>query len=210
VTSAPLPTAILFLRLPEPGRVKTRLAASVGDLRAAQFYASMARGVVERLRGGPWHLEVHHAPGTPAAGRSLAAWLGADGLAYHPQAEGDLGRRMERALAGALASGAPAAVLASDVPGLGPRHLAEAFGVLAAGDADLVLGPSPDGGYYLLALAAGPPPELFRGIRWSSDAVLSATRSAAERLGLRVHQLEPLVDVDRVEDLGTLGAVGEP
>jgi uncharacterized protein len=207
------PAALVFLRLPEPGRVKTRLAAGVGAGAAARIYEALARGVVERLRLGPWRLEVHFAPGLPEAGKAVRAWLEHDTgdastgptLRYVPQVEGDLGMRMERALAGALASGAPAAVLASDVPGLGPRHLAEAFRFLEASAADLVLGPCPDGGYYLMALRSGPPPPgLFRGVPWSTDRVLETTLSAARDAGLRVHMLEPLTDVDRPEDLGEL------
>jgi uncharacterized protein len=207
------PTALVFLRLPERGRVKTRLAAGVGAARAARIYEELASGVVRRLRTGPWELEVHFSPGSDEAGSAVRAWLDqgtaaapdAPPLRYVPQVEGDLGMRMKRALAGALGRGAPAAVLASDVPGLGPRHLAEAFRVLEADAADIVLGPSPDGGYYLLALrSAAPPSELFDGVPWSTDRVLDTTLRIARGVGLRAHLLEPLADVDRPEDLDHL------
>ncbi len=204
------PSALVFLRLPEPGRVKTRLAEGLGPEAAARIYEAMARGVVERLREGPWRLEIHFAPGTAGTGERVRAWLDGSGdrpggpppLHLVPQSGEDLGMRMERALTRALARGAPAAVLASDVPGLGPRHLSEAFRILGDHTADLVVGPSPDGGYYLLGLRDEPAPGgLFRGLPWSTHEVLPTTLRVARALGLRVHMLEPLADVDRPEDL---------
>lgn len=189
--------------------MKTRLAADLGAEEATRIYALMARTVVDRLRSGPWHLQVHWTGGDPTGHpgheppEPLLRWLEpGPTLSYHPQVGGDLGMRMGRALHAALASGAggPAAVLASDVPDLGPRHLEEAFRALDEDRADLVLGPCPDGGYYLLA-ARAPVPELFRDMPWSTNRVLELTRGRAAAAGLRVHLLEPLADVDRASDL---------
>jgi uncharacterized protein len=204
------PTAALLLRLPEPGKVKTRLARSVGPEAATRVYAAMARGLVERLRDGPWALAIHHTPSTPEAAAELRGWLEAPdseaSFRFHGQPEGDLGMRMEHALSAGIAPGAPAAVLATDVPGLGPRQVGRAFDKLEANEADLVLGPCPDGGFYLLAVARSPaPPELFRDHPWSTAEVLDRTVRIAGSMGLRVHLLEPLVDVDEVEDLAGTG-----
>jgi uncharacterized protein len=210
----PAGTAAFLVRVPEVGKVKTRLAADLGPEEATRIYARMARQVVDRLRAGPWRLQVHWTGGEdPAPGSAdappepLLRWLDADAtLSFHPQSGGDLGMRMERAMATALASraGGPAAVLASDVPDLGPRHLEEAFRMLNEDRADLVLGPCPDGGYYLLALRA-PEPSLFRDMPWSTDRVADRTLERARAGGLRTHLLELLVDVDRAADLSGTG-----
>jgi len=199
---------MVFARTPVPGQVKTRLAAEVGAARATRIYRTLAAGTVERLRGtgSPardpgvhWDLEIHYTPPDAEAEAFMRGWLG-EGPGFAPQVEGDLGMRMEAALRGALAEGAPAAcVVASDVPDLGPLQVGEAFRALEGG-ADVVFGPAPDGGYYLVALRS-PRPSLFRGIPWSTSEVLERSLSAAREAGLRVHLLEPLRDVDRASDL---------
>jgi len=193
---------MVFARTPVPGRVKTRLAAEVGAERATRIYEALAAGTVGRLLGAgaaAWDLEVHFTPPDAESEGLMRAWLG-EGPHLVPQVEGDLGMRMEAAMAEALAEGAPAAcVIASDVPDLGPLQVSAAFRALEGG-ADVVFGPSPDGGYYLLALRS-PRPPLFREIPWSTPEVLERSLSAARGEALRVHLLEPLRDVDRASDL---------
>ncbi len=129
----------------------------------------------------------------------MASWLG-EGFIYRPQGPGDLGRKMLRAFRGAFREGSEmAALVGSDLPGLGLRIVEEAFGFLRR--ADLVLGPARDGGYYLVGMKA-PCPGLFEGIPWGTALVLEETLARAQRLGLGVELLEPLADVDRPEDLG--------
>ncbi|TVP47877.1 MAG: glycosyltransferase [Gemmatimonadales bacterium] len=203
-----LPRVMVFARTPVPGQVKTRLAAEVGAERATRIYQALAAGTVERLRGAgvpesdleiPWDLEIHFTPPDAGSGTLMRAWLG-EGVGFVPQAEGDLGMRMDAAIRKALAGGAPAAcVVASDVPDLGPRQVGEAFRALDGG-ADVVFGPSPDGGYYLVALRS-PRASLFRGIPWSTPEVLEQSLLLARREALRVHLLEPLRDVDLAADL---------
>ena len=210
---------MVFVRTPVPGTVKTRLAAEVGAAQATRIYRKLAEGTVRRLTAnrGPdrhglpgWHVEVHFTPSDATSAAEIQAWLGGNpDLAFVPQAEGgDLGMRMEAALRTALARGAPSAcVVGSDVPALGPRQVEAAFQALAGG-ADLVLGPSPDGGYYLVGARAGTPlrdSPLFHRMPWSTGQVLSESLRRARALGLRVHQLEPLADVDRAEDLPAAG-----
>jgi uncharacterized protein len=193
---------MVFARTPVPGQVKTRLAAEVGDERATRIYEALAAGTVDRLRGAEspaWKLEVHYTPPDAESRAVMRAWLG-EGPHLVPQVEGDLGMRMEAAIRSALAEGAPAAcIVASDVPGLGPLQVGAAFRAFEDG-ADVVFGPSPDGGYYLVALRS-PRPSLFRRIPWSTSEVLERSLSAARGAGLRVDLLEPLRDVDRVSDL---------
>lgn len=218
------PTVVVFVRTPVPGTVKTRLAADVGAARATEIYRKLAEGTVQRLSGTRgrepqegrpgWRVEVHFTPSDPTSAAEIRGWLGGNPeLAFYPQAEeGDLGMRMEAALCEALARGAPSAcVVGSDVPALGPLQVEAAFQALS-GEADLVLGPSPDGGYYLVGVRAGTPlrnSPLFHRMPWSTDRVLRESLHRARALGLRVHRLEPLADVDRAEDLPGTGLFPE-
>jgi hypothetical protein len=123
------------------------------------------------------------------------------------------GDRLERALQGAFdRAGSPVVVVGTDVPNLAARHLVEALGLLAGSPDRVVVGPSPDGGFYLLA-AARPIPGLAAAARWCRrDALVSLCRSLAEA-GREVVLLEPLVDLDRPASLDvwltTAGARGE-
>ncbi|CAN5697510.1 TIGR04282 family arsenosugar biosynthesis glycosyltransferase [soil metagenome] len=197
-----LPRVIVFARTPVPGQVKTRLAAEVGAEQATRIYEALAAGTVDRLRNSAspaWDLEIHYTPPDAESAAHIRSWLG-DGLVLIPQVEGDLGMRMEAAIGKALAEGAPAAcVIASDVPDLGPLQVEAAFRALA-GSADVVFGPSPDGGYYLVALRS-PCPSLFRSMPWSTPEVLKRSLSAVRQEALCAHLLEPLRDVDQASDL---------
>jgi len=197
------PTVLLFVRAPIPGQVKTRLARTLGAQRATELYRSLGRGIADRLRSGPWAFRIYGTPATPEALESLEAWLEPETGSLFPQGEGDLGERLAHALSQALEAGGPACVVASDVPELGAGEVEAAFRALAGG-ADLVFGPSPDGGYYLLALARWVP-ELFREIPWSTPETLEASLDRAAQLGLQVTLLSPLRDVDEAEDLEALG-----
>lgn len=187
--------ALLFAKAPRPGEVKTRLVPAIGARAAADLYRSMAGDAVKRLRCPGYDLVVCYDP--PTAAPEVRAWLGED-VVLMPQAAGDLGRRMDRALGAALKIASAACVVGTDVPDLTARVVEEAFEALEG--ADLVIGPAEDGGYYLLALKR-PIPELFQGMPWSTPDVLRRTLAAAQRLGLRVGTLETLRDVDTPADL---------
>ena len=99
----------------------------------------------------------------------------------------------------AFADGATAAVImGTDCPELDAEVLDSAFANL--GPDRLVLGPARDGGYYLIGLT-GPAPKLFEAMPWGGDQVISETLRRADAEGLAVHQLRPLNDIDRPEDL---------
>ena len=118
---------------------------------------------------------------------------------YQSQSEGDLGHRMSCAFADSLGQGRRRVVLiGSDCPGITAKVLNAAFSHL--NHYDLVLGPTTDGGYYLIGLRA-PSPELFQDLPWGTADVLEMTLSRAASLGLRTILLEPLTDIDRPEDL---------
>ena len=116
-----------------------------------------------------------------------------------PQEGEDLGARMSGAMQKAFSLGHRRVILiGTDLPNLTRRHLSEAVNDL--GSHDLVLGPTLDGGYYLIALSR-PVPELFCGLAWSTTTVLEETKKKAASLKLSVTLLRSLRDLDDLEDL---------
>lgn len=195
---------LLFGKLPEPGRTKTRLSPRLGEEAAARLYRGFLDDAAEIVRA------------VEAAGREL--WIGRrEGarrtlarrypfLDVRWQPAGDLGRRMRVALGAAFRSGAERAlVFGSDHPTLPASHLAEMLDRLDGADASL--GPTADGGYYALALRRSAWPaarQLFEGIDWSTSSVLDQTRSRARAAGLSVHEAPAWYDVDEPADLARL------
>jgi hypothetical protein len=188
---------LVFVKAARAGKVKTRLAAAVGDAAAAALYRAMAEQVMEATRpAGGYQRLVCFDP--PDAREEVRAWLG-DDEALLPQGDGDLGARMAAAFAEAFRRGAArVAIIGTDAPAVSRARVEEALRGLD--DHEVVLGPARDGGYYLLALDR-PRPALFEGIPWSTAAVLAATTERAEAHGLRVRLLPPEGDVDTLEDV---------
>src|SRR6202035_2050979 len=125
------------------------------------------------------------------------------GVRHVAQRSADFGSRFEGALAGAFAragEGGSLMVVGTDVPRLGSRHLKAALALLAEDGARVVLGPSPDGGLYLLA-AARPLPGLGSAVRWCRGETMDSLRRALAAGGRPVVLLESLSDLDRPADL---------
>jgi rSAM/selenodomain-associated transferase 1 len=121
-----------------------------------------------------------------------------------PVARSDIGGCLNQVLSCLLAAGHPQAIaLSADNPTLPLAHLQHATTRL--GDVDVILGPSEDGGYYLIGLKQ-PHPELFRDIDWSTARVTDQTVSRAEALGLSVALLPSWYDVDTPVDVDRLRA----
>ncbi|RJR33426.1 MAG: DUF2064 domain-containing protein [Desulfobacteraceae bacterium] len=189
---------IVFGRYPAPGRVKTRLAQSLGRARAGELQRRITEGILSRVQrfSSVRSVDVEICfDGTTE--RKMRRWLGPRYL-YSGQKDGDLGERMKAALDAAFRDGCRRVVLhGTDIPGLTHSLLEEAFHKLR--DTDLVLGPSTDGGYWLLGL--GRPADLFEGIPWGTNSVLEKTILKAKAVGLNIHLLNALTDVDDLEDL---------
>lgn len=114
-----------------------------------------------------------------------------------PQVRGDLGRRMEAAMRGHPPG--PVVLVGTDVPDLGPGQVAEAFAALGTHDA--VFGPAEDGGYWLVGLRFRPTaPDVFSDIAWSTPHTLADTLAQLTKR-FSYHLLNPLSDIDDVEDL---------
>ena len=199
------PTLLVFARAPRPGAVKTRLARTLGDEQAAALYRRMGRLVLDQVAGAPATVTVCFTP--DGAEQEVRDWLGPGAVRYWPQGSGDLGARMSRMFDRAFEASGRAVVIGTDAPAVDETTIRRALQALDSADA--VLGPSRDGGYYLLGLRH-PRPGLFTGIRWSTGTVMSETVERARAAGLAVTFLEVESDIDTAADLtpGVVRALG--
>jgi uncharacterized protein len=194
---------IVFGRYPRPGKTKTRLIPALGPVGAAELQRRLTErtvAVAKRcLRRTGARLAVHHDGGSK---KQMQHWLGKRDIDHVPQARGDLGERMFQSLQWAFDQGARRVVLVgTDIPGLAPEHLETAFDRL--GRHDLVIGPSQDGGYWLVGMSR--PENIFEGIAWSTATVLETTLNLARRKGMTPSLLDPLSDLDNSDDLDRVG-----
>jgi rSAM/selenodomain-associated transferase 1 len=185
------PVVIIFARAPRLGAVKRRLAAGIGARGALRFYRAMLAATAWPIaRDSRWRTILAI---TPPGARADWARLAPPGTPRMAQVAGDLGRRMEKALAPF-----PRAILiGSDIPGLGPADIAAGFRAL--GRADAVFGPALDGGYWLVGFGPRRPHKPFAKARWSSPNALADTMANFHRH--RIALLPPKRDVDSAEDL---------
>lgn len=201
-------TAILvFAKLPEPGRVKTRLARDLGDAAALRLYKAFVGDLLDTLNQTGHSVEICCHPAD--ALERMRDWLGSS-YAYRPQQGADLGERMANALSAAFREGRKAAVLVgTDLPDLPGAILSAAFaGLERTGTA---LGPSPDGGYYLIGFtAAAFRHDVFRDIPWSTEAVFSRTWDRMAENGLSPTLLPVWNDIDTLADLAALSGPDWP
>jgi len=200
------PLLVIAVKAPAPGRVKTRLTVG-GELSAegaALLAAASLLDTVEACRHPCVGAEVRIAlDGDPADQPEELSREGSPPT--FPQKGGSLGERLIAVFSDCFdeAAGRPVCVIGGDAPHLPPALLAEAFGRLATGGTDAVLGPSEDGGYYLVGLKS-PQPELFRDIPWSTDAVLSETLARAADSRVAAALLPRWYDIDTPEDVARL------
>lgn len=190
---------ILFAKAPVPGRVKTRLQPALSGEQSSRLYEAFVRDSLAsaRLCEGV-EVSVAYAP---LPRRPDVSWLESP-PSWFPQADGDLGERLTDAFARAFKAGAAKVVaIGSDCPDLEPAILRRAFEQLD--EAEVVLGPALDGGYYLVGLRSAMP-HLFTKMEWSTRDVLARTLNRLRLRGETYRLLEPRQDVDTVADLYSL------
>lgn len=178
-------------KLPRAGHVKTRLAAQIGAPEATRFYRVTLARLLRKLSRDPrWTTVLAVAPDT-----AVDAPVWPAGVPVIGQGSGDLGRRMQCVM-DALPPG-PAIIVGSDIPGIEPGHIAEAFRLL--GDKDVVFGPADDGGYWLVGQKRCPRvAKIFKDVRWSGPHAREDTLSNCA--GLSVGYAATLSDVDDEAD----------
>lgn len=196
---------LVFVRYPEPGRVKTRLAATVGHTVAAELYRAFVEDILVACRSASCAVNVMVSePGDVERTRAwLGEALGRETVCLAQQGR-DLGERMAAAFHGAFARGFEEVILiGSDIPDLPAGVLSKGFDALRRHDA--VLGPCRDGGYYLVGFRSGGfRPEVFQGVHWSTASVFFETCRLMEQHRLSLEVLPAWEDVDTFEDLERL------
>lgn len=180
-----------MVKEPRPGRVKTRLGRQIGMTGAAWWYRHQTRRLLWRLRDPRWSVVLAVAPDR----EGLLSRVWPPNLDRLPQGRGDLGQRMARMLRN---TPGPTVLIGSDIPGVRATHIAEAFRNL--GRSPSVIGPAPDGGFWLVGLAhpVRASSALFHSVRWSHPETLTDTLPT---LPQPVARVRTLADVDDASDL---------
>ncbi len=186
----------VLAKAPVPGRVKTRLAATAGEHVAARVYRQVTEQVLRVAvdTGMPVTLACAPGPAHPFFHQLRRR----HGVALCTQPAGGLGRRLQLLLHGGVRSDGTSAVVGADCAGLTGDLLRGAAQALAAGN-DGAIAPAQDGGYVLLAVRRAYP-ALFRGVPWSTSAVLATTRRRARSAGIQLTQLPTSWDLDDERD----------
>ncbi len=193
---------VIMAKAPTPGRVKTRLAASVGAEAACELYVSFLRDLRRRLDGAAWDVVWAMAPPGARLEEVLPHSTGSP-LCYLDQRGGDLGERMWHVFEDLFASGARrVAMLGADAPLIDAGDVGQVFAALAG--KDVVLVPANDGGYCLVALARAV--DVFTGVEMGGDRVLRRTLELCTANGLVCGKLASSLDVDTIEDVRDLEA----
>ena len=193
------PVCIVMVKAPRAGAVKTRLVPPLTGAQAATLATCFAADTLACVRRVVSEVIMAYAP---ADGRApLEALLPHGDLVWLEQQGEDLGERLETAAGHAFAHGyGPVIVAGADSPTLPASFVERAVASLGAGDSDVVLGPTDDGGYYLVGLRR-PSSGLFQNVAWSTPHAYRQTFDNAARLNLRTLELPRWYDVDTFKDL---------
>ena len=180
---------VIFARRPQLGCVKSRLARDIGNVEAQRFYRANLFALARRISsGGGWNTWIAVTPDTSA---NLAR-LWPRHIGRLRQGKGTLGSRMTRCMVRFGCE--PVVIVGSDTPQISRLHIVRAF--LSLRGNDIVFGPSPDGGYWLVGAAQGARiGNLFENIRWSTESALFDTMNNVKP-GTRVSSIQTLADID--------------
>lgn len=200
------PALMLFAKEPVPGAAKTRLMPRYTAAQSAQI-AELLICETAKLAALNWTGEVYLCA-APSADHPLFRELARRfDMSLIDQGPGDLGARMQRAIADGVDRHGAAAVIGCDVPHC-PHEILHAANTALARGAN-VLGATEDGGYYFIGLRR-PAPELFHDIAWGTDSVYATTLARARGLGIAFEALPRLRDIDTAEDLAVVAETFEP
>ncbi len=191
---------VVMARYPEAGKTKTRLARTIGNERTVSLYQAFLTDLAQRFAVQMYDLHWAYTP--PEANfRAFIATLAppyAQYMTCFPQQGADLGARLHHVFMETHKRGFERTiVIGSDSPHISLAIVANAYKALD--EADVVLGPAEDGGYYLIAMRQ--PHDVFTGIPMSTSVVRQMTIELAHRQELLVRLLQPLLDVDELPDL---------
>ncbi len=191
---------LVFLKFPEAGKVKTRLAAEIGPNEALRLYSILARrslGIASDLIEARADIDGIICYDPPDK-KQFIAQIYPGPWKFIAQKGETLGYRMRNAFEAAFGLGYGQAVLmGTDIADLDVGDLCEAFGAL--GEGKTPVGPASDGGYYVIGLGR-PCPEAFNLMSWSTSDVFQETVTSLDKIGHRIAILSERRDVDRLDD----------
>ncbi len=192
---------VLFARFPENGKVKSRLAATYGAEFVMHLYDNFVADTLDKVKGTGVPFIIAFDP--PDKEDDMRRHFGRDHV-YMPQEGNHLGTRMHLAFCRCFARGFDSAILiGSDIPDLPEEILAEALSSLE--DHDMAIGPSRDGGYYLIGFKKDTLTlQVFENIPWGTSTVLAETMRVSTARGDHVHLLPQWRDIDTPDDLTDL------
>lgn len=191
----------MFVKYPDKGKVKSRLSQYWDEDMVVRLYRAFIEDLLERLSNGDYRFRIAYHPRERK--NDFSKDFG-NTYSYMPQTGTGLGKKMQNAFKKCFSDGYQAVVvIGSDSPDLPPQIIKEAFQALEKSDA--VIGPSYDGGYYLIGFCIESfTPEAFEGIDWGTESVYKTTMDILESAGKRVHVLPAWRDIDRPEDVVAL------
>jgi len=196
----------VMAKAPVAGMVKTRLVPPLTHEQAAELYRALLLDQLEHLTA--LTIADRYLVFAPDSAAPLMEGLAPAGFQCLPQGGGDLGERMNGIFTELWGRGHRNVVLiGSDVPALPLDYLAKSFDFLTT--KRVVLGPSRDGGYYLVGMNQ-PTPEIFYDMTWSHDQILAQTAGRLAQFGLQPALLPQWFDIDKAEDLKQLEALSAP
>jgi uncharacterized protein len=190
----------IFAKYPEPGRVKTRLAAEIGNTEALRIYRACTEMVLAATASpvGSAGYDVALACWPPKKIDAMAQWLDSH-IKILGQHGHDLGSRMHNVFAEGFTEGyTKVIIIGTDCPAVTHELIMQAFAGLDS--AAVVIGPASDGGYYLIGLRHTMP-ALFEGISWGTELVFNQTLAHCRALKITCALLPELRDIDRRDDL---------
>lgn len=195
---------ILFTRVPKPGLTKTRLLPVLSPDQCASLHWAFLKDLADLYRELDAHLFIAYAPDPDWE------WLKSvfPNAGYFPQKGNDLGERMYRVIRKVLDLGYESVILTgADLPMMTAKHIDSGFAALETND--IAIGPTSDGGYYLIGMKK-PCREVFRVEGYGEASVFENTVMAAKNAGLSVGLALPCDDVDTPEDLKALAETAHP
>ena len=187
---------IIFVKYPQPGSVKTRLRKTIGARKATLLYKLFVKSILEATNSNTYRRMIFYTPAGKE--KEIKDWLG-EGREVYLQRGNNLGERLSNAFQFAFQNGARSVVaIGTESPLLDKKSILKAFKELK--NKSCVIGPSQDGGYYLLGLSKFKR-EIFQNINWGTDRVFKQTLNAIKKSKLKFCLLELGFDVDTIDDL---------
>jgi hypothetical protein len=177
---------VVMAKTPELGKVKTRLAATLGDKQTLSVYEFLLNTTLNAVKNSGLTARVYWT--SKPNDHSGEIFL---------QVEGDLGEKMKAVFEDSFATFSPVIMIGTDCPHITSEILQQAEGALK--EADCVFGPASDGGYYLIGMKHFYP-SLLKNISWSTDRVFKQSIEICEKEGLKYRLLETLTDIDEEKD----------